>query len=393
MDANYFTILYWFCYTSTWIRHGCTCVPHPEPPSHLPSRTIPLGHPSAPAPSILYPALNLDWRFVSYMILYMFQCHSPHINDFNTDRKLLFCVRSWRRPWLLPLGGNGVWHIPGAFLLLCQGGKLGFKNWACWWDWCEECCTGLLLLHIIHHLVAAKNHHSLFFLCLWGCGARLIWPRLGWAALYQMLQLDGKMCFSLQLCGSMGMALLHVPLLLLGPASQPGHVFLRQWQRCKRAKRNMFAKPRLRAQVLLLQLIYHRSAGVAGLGPKSWSIKGHLVRHWQGYGCREKWKTDATDNICFVITWTVHSEEKEFQFLFTSDKNLKKIDSYGRMSRLIPLFILAAWHVECGILVSWPGSEPMPPAGEAWTQPLNHQRSPVHLWNMQSVALGKSSWG
>ena len=37
----------------------------------------PLGHPSAPAPSILYHALNLDWRFVSHMILYMFQCHSP----------------------------------------------------------------------------------------------------------------------------------------------------------------------------------------------------------------------------------------------------------------------------------------------------------------------------
>jgi len=33
---------------------------------------MPLGHPSAPAPSFLYPALNLDWRFVSYMILYMF---------------------------------------------------------------------------------------------------------------------------------------------------------------------------------------------------------------------------------------------------------------------------------------------------------------------------------
>jgi len=42
-----------------------------------PSRTIPLGHPSAPAPSILYPASNLDWRFVSYIILYMFQCYSP----------------------------------------------------------------------------------------------------------------------------------------------------------------------------------------------------------------------------------------------------------------------------------------------------------------------------
>ena len=30
------------------IRHGCTCIPHPEPPSHLPPHTIPLGHPSAP---------------------------------------------------------------------------------------------------------------------------------------------------------------------------------------------------------------------------------------------------------------------------------------------------------------------------------------------------------
>ena len=73
----YFTILYWFCHTSTWICHGCARVPQPEPPSHLPSRTISLGHPSAPAPSILYHASNLDWRFISYMILYMFQCHSP----------------------------------------------------------------------------------------------------------------------------------------------------------------------------------------------------------------------------------------------------------------------------------------------------------------------------
>ena len=30
MEANYFTILYWFCHTSTWIRHGCTRVPHPD---------------------------------------------------------------------------------------------------------------------------------------------------------------------------------------------------------------------------------------------------------------------------------------------------------------------------------------------------------------------------
>ena len=74
--------MYWFCHTSTWICHGCTRVPHPEPHSHLPPHTIPLGHPSAPAPSILYPASNLDWQFVSYppeklcMILYVqvFDC-------------------------------------------------------------------------------------------------------------------------------------------------------------------------------------------------------------------------------------------------------------------------------------------------------------------------------
>ena len=73
----YFTILYWFCHTLTWICHGCTCVPHPEPPSHIPPHPIPLGHPNAPAPSILYHASNLDWRFISHMIIYMFQCHSP----------------------------------------------------------------------------------------------------------------------------------------------------------------------------------------------------------------------------------------------------------------------------------------------------------------------------
>ena len=42
-----------------------------EPSSLLPPHTIPLCHPSALAPSIL------DWQLVSYMIFYMFQCHSP----------------------------------------------------------------------------------------------------------------------------------------------------------------------------------------------------------------------------------------------------------------------------------------------------------------------------
>jgi len=53
-----------------------TCSPS-WPSSLLPPHTIPLGRPSAPAPSIQYPASNLDWRLISYTILYIFQCHSP----------------------------------------------------------------------------------------------------------------------------------------------------------------------------------------------------------------------------------------------------------------------------------------------------------------------------
>ena len=39
LEANYFTILWWFCHTLTWISHGCTCVPiltplPPPSPSH-----------------------------------------------------------------------------------------------------------------------------------------------------------------------------------------------------------------------------------------------------------------------------------------------------------------------------------------------------------------------
>ena len=49
MEVIYFTILYWFCHTSTWIRHRYTCVPHPQPPSLHPPRTIPQeGAPSHP---------------------------------------------------------------------------------------------------------------------------------------------------------------------------------------------------------------------------------------------------------------------------------------------------------------------------------------------------------
>ena len=73
-----------FYHTLTWISFGCTCVPHPQCPSHLPPHPILQGHPSAPALSTLSHALNLDWWSISHMVIYMFQCYSlksshPHL--------------------------------------------------------------------------------------------------------------------------------------------------------------------------------------------------------------------------------------------------------------------------------------------------------------------------
>ena len=73
-----------FCHTLTWTSHWCSCILHPEPPSYLPPNPIPQGHPSAPALSTRSYASNLDWRSISHMVIYMFQCCSlksshPHL--------------------------------------------------------------------------------------------------------------------------------------------------------------------------------------------------------------------------------------------------------------------------------------------------------------------------
>ena len=54
---------------------GVHVFPILNPPAHLPPHPIPVGHPSAPAPRTLYHASNL-W-FISHVIIYIFQCHSP----------------------------------------------------------------------------------------------------------------------------------------------------------------------------------------------------------------------------------------------------------------------------------------------------------------------------
>ena len=65
-----------FCHVLAWISHGCTCVPHPELPSHFPPHPIHQGHPSTPALSTLSHASNLDWWSISHTVIYVFQCYS-----------------------------------------------------------------------------------------------------------------------------------------------------------------------------------------------------------------------------------------------------------------------------------------------------------------------------
>ena len=95
MEVNYFKILYLFCHTSTWICHMYTHVPHPESPSLLPLRTIPLGHPSAPAPSILYHAQNLDWRFFHIWYYTCFNAILPNHPTLSLCACLSFRVDSF----------------------------------------------------------------------------------------------------------------------------------------------------------------------------------------------------------------------------------------------------------------------------------------------------------
>ena len=106
LNGKLITLQYYsgFCHILTWISHGVTCVPHLEPPSHLPPHPIPLGHPSAPALSTLSHASKLDRQSTSHMIIYMFQCYSlksshTHLNDWNCHSDHWYTLEIPRKLW------------------------------------------------------------------------------------------------------------------------------------------------------------------------------------------------------------------------------------------------------------------------------------------------------
>ena len=149
LEANYFIILYWFYHTSTWIRHRCTHVPHPEPPSQLPSHTTALGHPSAPAPSILYRASNLDWHFVSHIIFFKailrrsvpWRLHSP-LQVFVS-----LSLNSWN--WIIFLWNIFPWKLLEIFCLSSP---------------CTHSPSDIILSNRFNHPVYVTDYHNLALL-------------------------------------------------------------------------------------------------------------------------------------------------------------------------------------------------------------------------------------
>ena len=100
----YFTVLYWFCHTSTWIRHRCSRIPHPKPPSPtslpIPSLwVIPVHQPQASC------ILHRTWTGDSFLIWY-YTCfnailsnHPPPLPQSPKDCSIhlcLFCCLAYR---------------------------------------------------------------------------------------------------------------------------------------------------------------------------------------------------------------------------------------------------------------------------------------------------------
>ena len=101
-----------------------------NPSFRLPSHPIPQGHPSAPALSTLPHALNLDWRSISHLIIYMFQGYSLRSSH---PRLLQHCA------WVL--------MFPRIFLILLPLQNFFFN----WGIIAVQCCVGFCHTAWISH--------------------------------------------------------------------------------------------------------------------------------------------------------------------------------------------------------------------------------------------------
>ena len=92
----YFTILYWFCHTLTWICHGLYMCSPSWTPSHLAPHPIPLGHPSAPAPSCIKLGLVIHFTYDNLHVSMPFTHISPQSPKDCSIHLCLFCCLTYR---------------------------------------------------------------------------------------------------------------------------------------------------------------------------------------------------------------------------------------------------------------------------------------------------------
>ena len=85
-----------FCHTLTWISHGVTCIPHPDPPSHLPLHPIALVFPVHQARALvscIQPGLVISFTLDNIHVLKLFSWNIPPSPSPTESRRLLYiCV-------------------------------------------------------------------------------------------------------------------------------------------------------------------------------------------------------------------------------------------------------------------------------------------------------------
>ena len=81
-----------FCHTLTWINHGFTCVPHTDPPSHLPLHPIPRVFPVHQARALvscIQPGLVICFTLDNIHVSMLFSWNIPP-SPSPTESKSLF---------------------------------------------------------------------------------------------------------------------------------------------------------------------------------------------------------------------------------------------------------------------------------------------------------------
>ena len=132
-----------FCHTLTWISHGFTCIPHPDPPSHLPLHLISLGLPSAPGPSTcrMHPTWAGDLFYIPNCVEYFIYTTHHKWENFNK----MFWVKNYflvMVMWLdFGLEMQWVSFVKGLTWQRCRSlsqctqsslAGLSLEYWTCW---------------------------------------------------------------------------------------------------------------------------------------------------------------------------------------------------------------------------------------------------------------------